>query len=214
MKKICTTQEQLNQALQDIGFTLSDGKFYWGDTSQGVYVTAATANAGACYFKYTDSAGTENSIATQTSQPYCIIEYFNLINGGIALRVAFAIDSTIVVGAPLQFAAVAKEDGSGFNYLFVISSLVKLDDLGGIITTAGAASGNNITDTSSLVIMMKIYNNRNAFANIHARSLVATQNLGTTVLYTFVCGGKKYLVGMYGSSTTVKCGQIALEIAA
>lgn len=212
MKKICTTQEQLEQALQDIGFTLSDGKFYWGDTSQGVYVTAATSSAGSCYFKYTDSAGTEQSIATQTSQPYCIIEYFNLINGGIALRVAFAADSTITVGVPLQFAAVAKEDGSGFNYLFVVSSLVKLDDLGGIITTAGAASGNNITDTSSLVIMMKIYNNRNAFADIHARSLVATQNLGTTVLYTFVCGGKKYLVGMYGSSTTVKYGQVAFEI--
>lgn len=212
MKKICTTQEQLEQALQDIGFTLSDGKFYWGDTSQGVYVTAATASTGSCYFKYTDSAGTEHSIATQTSQPYCIIEYFNLINGGIALRVAFALDSTITVGVPLQFAAVAKEDGSGFNYLFVVSALVKLDDLGGIITTAGAASGNNITDTSSLVIMMKIYNNRNAFADIHARSLVATQNLGTTVLYTFVCGGKKYLVGMYGSSATVKYGQIAFEI--
>ena len=209
MRKVFSSQAQVDTWLEEVGFVLDEGKAYWAaDTERASYLSIIQdTNA-----TYTDSHGTANVLSNYTSAAYCIVEYYELINGGISMRFAFTNDATVALGTPLQFAIVAKEDGSGFVYFFVLSTTMKYDNLSGVVSIPSNWTANNITNTNNIAIVTKIYDNVDSFIDAHARTALAVQAIGAASLYTFTCGGKKYLNGMYGNSASIKLGQLVFEI--
>lgn len=209
MRKVFTSQAQVDAWLEEIGFVLDEGKAYWAaDTERASYLSI-TQDTNATY---TDSHGTTNALANYTSATYCIAEYFEIINGGIAMRFAFGNDGTAALATPLQFAIVAKEDGSGFVYFFVVGGVMKYDNLSGVVSTPSNWTSNNIINTNNIAIITKIYDNIDSFIDAHARTALAIQAVSAASLYTFTCGGKKYLSGLYGNAASIKLGQIVFEV--
>jgi len=213
MRRVFSSTAQAEAFFSEIGFVKEDDKWYFSaDTSRASYLTFdVVASTG--FFKYTASSGTEFSLAsfTGSTSPFLIVEYFELVNGGVAFRLAMGIDSTATINTPLQFAVVAKEDESGFVYFFA-SSRLKYDDLSGTLKEPSQWSALNLGDTNSIAIVTKAYDNVANFIDAHVRVVLAAQNVNSTILFTFDCGGKKYLSGMFASTTTVKCGQLCFEV--
>lgn len=208
MRKVFSSQAQVDAWLEEVGFTLEDGKAYWtADETRESYLSI-TQNQNATYHA---SNGTDYIISQYANAAYCIVEYFELINGGIAMRFSFTNDATAVIGVPLQLAIVAKEDGSGFVYFFV-SSRLKYDDLSGAIKEPSQWSTLNLGDTNSIAMVTKAYDNVANFIDAHARVVLAAQNVSAAMLFTFTCGDKKYLSGMFTTNATQKCGQLCFEI--
>lgn len=210
MRKVFNSQAQVDAWLEEVGFVLDEGKAYWAaDTQRASYLTI-TQNTSAVY---TDSAGTNNTLANYTSATFCIVEYFELVNGGIAMRFAFGNDSSATIATPLTYAVVAKEDGSGFVYFFMVSATMKYDNLSGVISVPSFWNSVNITNTNSIAILTKTYDNVDSFIDAHVRSVLAAQFQAISILYTFHCEGKKYLSGMWINGNAVKSGQLVFEIA-
>lgn len=225
MQKVCSSQQQIDEHLASLGFVKSDGKFYYeSDSTRASYlVVSMNTSTGATDLSYYGSDGTQRQISSSAQSRYfCMIEDFALKNGGIGLRISFDSTATVSPTMLLQIAIVAKEDGNGFVY-FVgrmgQGNFVYFDDLSGVVsipsTTAyTGAFAPAITDTSSLVMTIKMYNNRDAFIDAYARAVLATQQTQNTALYTFMSNSKKYLCGLCGLSSVsnLKGGQIAFEI--
>lgn len=225
MRVVCSSQEQIDARLIELGFTKDGVNFYPSKNplSNNYLTVDVNATTGAVDFSYTGSDGSKRTIYTAAqSRRYCMIEDFELVDGGLALRLSFGADSSVTPDAALHYAEVAKEDGSGYVYFAArpgsSSPFILYDDLSEVVSTPSytpntGAFGTTITNTSDIVMICKPYNNRDAFIDAHARSVLVTQPSTVYQLYTFVCGGKKYLCGLYGASTSnIKGGYIALEV--
>jgi hypothetical protein len=57
-----------------------------------------------------------------------------------------------------------------------------------------------------------MFDNVNSFIDAHARTVLAAQNVAASINFTFECGGKKYLSGMFTGTGATKLGQIVFEI--
>lgn len=209
MKEIFTNQSQINAWLAEIGFTEDDGKWYWSeDTTRASYLTLTHGTKA----QYTSSDGTDRSLATGSSSSYTVVEHFALTDGGIVMRFLFTNDSTQVLSTPLQLAIVKKEDDSGFCYFF-LATQVYYDDLSGTVNRPSQWAATQLGDTNSIAILVKMWDNVSSFINAHVRFALAVQNVSVAQLYTFECGGKTYISGMYAGNSQIKCGQIVFEIA-
>lgn len=213
MRRVFSNTAQAEAFFTEIGFVEEDDKWYLSaDTSRASYITFdVVASTG--YVKYHGSNGVENPIASfsGSAAPFLIVEYFELVNGGMAFRLKFDLDATAQLIMPLQFAVVAKEDGNGYVYFYVYQRL-KYDDLSGTIKEPSQWSALNLGDTNSIAIVTKAYDNVANFIDAHVRVVLAAQNVNTTILFTFACSGKNYLSGMFASNTATKCGQLCFEI--
>ena len=199
MRKVFSSQAQVDAWLEEVGFVLDDGKAYWAaDETRASYLTV-TQNTSAVY---TASNGTNYTLANYTSAAYCVVEYFELINGGMAFRFLFTNDSAAALGTPLQLAIVAKDDGSGFVFFFYNVQIYS-DTLDGTLRQPRRWLTGINGDTSSVAMIAKVYDNVDSFIDAHVRVALALQAASSVTLFTFTCDGKKYLSGMFTGAATI-----------
>lgn len=211
MRVVFSTQAQVDEWLAEVGFTLDDGKWYWtADTARASYFNM-THDSGTSNAKYTGSDGTAYTLKSG-SWAYWGVDYYPLINGGMAFRFAPLSSPSASIDEVLHFAIVAKEDGSGFVY-FIANSNILYDDLGGTLVNPSRWTATNIGNTQSIAIVVKMFNNVDSFIDAHARTVLAAQNVAASINFTFECGGKKYLSGMFTATSATKLGQIVFEVA-
>lgn len=218
MKRIFANKADLDAFMTEIGFTIEDGnKYYWtADTKKASYLLITFSGAMNDNIKYVDSGSNDRLIASYTGSASCffVIEYFELANGGLTFRVGLPYDSTQATNNSLNFAVVAKDDGSGFVYFTRAGASIYYDDCNGI-TPIIVTTAMGYTDTSNLVMLSAIYDNISSFIEARAKLVLATQNVSATQLYTFTCAGKKYINGMMNGNITVTKGNLlAFEIPA
>ena len=71
MRKVFSSQAQVDAWLEEVGFVLDDGKAYWAaDETRASYLTV-TQNTSAVY---TSSNGTNYTLENYTSAAYCVVE--------------------------------------------------------------------------------------------------------------------------------------------
>lgn len=219
MKTVFATKSDFESFLAQHGFTIEDGKYYFtADTNHNSYLSFEHFGDGtAGGLKFTDSAGTKVDIYyTAATMEILVFDYYELKDGGFAFRyIGQTASGSTLINTSLQWAAVAKDDGSGFVYLMGFGNYVSTflyDDGDGIVCRNVPLNTNIITDTSNMVIMSKIYDNLSAFIPAKAVNLIATQSMAAYNLYTFMVGSKKYLGVMGYTTGAVKGGVIAFEV--
>ena len=219
MKQVFSSLEGFENFLAQHGFTVEDGKYYFtADTNHNSYLTFehfADGTAGG--LKFTDSTGTKRDIYyTASTMQILVFDYYELAGGGFAFRyIGQTSSGSTALSTGLQWSVVAKEDGSGFEYLFAIGNYVSTfayDDGNGYVNPSLQLNTTTITDTSNMVIMCKVYNGYDNFVDVRARNLIATQSVAGNLLYTFTLGGKTYMAALGGTTGAQKGGIIALEI--
>lgn len=219
MKQVFSSLEGFESFLAQHGFTVEDGKYYFtADTNHNSYLSFehfADGNAGG--IKFTDSTGTKRDIyMTASTMQILVFDYYELAGGGFAFRyIGQTSTGSTTINTGLQWSVVAKEDGSGYEYLFAYGNYVSgfvYDNGKGYVNPSLQLNTNTITDTSNMVIMCKVYNGYDNFVDVRARNLIATQPMVAYTLYTFTLGGKTYMAALGGTTGAQKGGIIALEI--
>lgn len=214
MRRVFNNTAQAESFFTELGFVKDDGKWYLSaDTARTSYFTFDIVPLTG-FFQYHGSNGTDYTIVnfTGSGDPFLIVEYFALKNGGYTFRLTFNIDSTYTTIASLNYAIVAKTDGSGFVNFFISSNLY-YDRGDGTITRPSQWSVSQLGDTSALAILVKPYDNYDSFIEARVKTAIAVQNVAPIQLYTFTCAGANYICGMFtGTTSAIKCGQYVFEI--
>ena len=210
VRKVFTSQAGVDSYLEELGFTKSDGKFYWtADTTGASYLSVVYDQSAT----YTASSGTDYILSQYANAGYCIIETVELKSGGIGIRFAFTNDSSAVIGSSLQLAIVAKEDESGYVYFCISNSGPVYDNLGGYTSFPARWTTSNIGSTDNIAIIAKAYDNVSNFIDAKVAIALALQNISAATIFTFNCGGKKYVSGLSGATNIAsKLGQFVFEI--
>lgn len=219
MKQVFSSLAGFESFLAQHGFTIDDGKYYFtADTNGNSYLAFehfADGTAGG--LKFHDSNGTKRDIYyTASTMQILVFDYYELAGGGFAFRyIGQTSEGSTALTTGIQWAAVAKEDGSGFEYLMGTGNYVSnylYDNGDGYVNPSLQLNTTTITDTSNMVIMCKVYNGYDNFVNARARNLIATQSVAGNLLYTFTLGGKTYMAALGGTTGAQKGGIIALEV--
>ena len=222
MKEYFSNLADFESFLSEHGFTIENGEYYFtADTNHNSYLSYehfADGTQGG--IRFYDSTSTKRALyESQSSMIGIAFDWYDLADGGFAFRycgVTTTSGNEIPIG--IAWAAVAKEDGSGFEYLYMtgnINGTFNCDDGNGDISLAIPVITNTYSDTSNLAIMVKIYDNKAKFLDIKARMLIATQAVNVKGLYTFKMGNKTYLANMGGgvNPSAPKGGVWTLELA-
>ena len=207
------TQTAVDEWLAEVGFVKDDDKWYWGaDTERKSYFNMVANGTGGSA-TYTGSNGTAYTLASggNSSFPYWGVDYYELKGGGIAMKFAYLATASTPIDTPIHFAIVAKEDGSGFVY-FVHNNNILYDDLSETLVNPSRWTATNLNNTNSIAMIVRMFNSVDSFIEARAMTVLAAQNVAASLAFTFECGGKKYLSGMYTGNSAIKLGQIVFEI--
>lgn len=223
-----SNQEELEQAFITMGFvegTDDDaGKWFFGnDTKRMAYFTLTyiTGNVNTSPIVYYDSSGQTRNLYAQmnVSTPILKIEYYELFNGGICFRwqsgTNVNIDSVSFTNSMTVAIFVNSDDSYStiFNLTNSTSSITTyLDDMEGITTylPVFAFSGTPVQQTTNVVILAKLYNNRDGILDGEAYSVLTPVPNSNTPYFTTV-NNIRYII-TFGLSTA-PTGRLAFRLA-
>lgn len=209
--------DAIKNKMIEIGFEYDDvnSRFYWAnDTSKASYLTivyTGTAGSGTEKVEYIDSHGTTRTLFSFTTTQYFYLQWFDLANGGIAMRFYGYNESNPYFIQGIMFAICPRE--GGFDYFAKVNNQIFYDNLSGSVTVAPVFGQTGIVDPSSLVQVVDLYDNQSGFITSAVKLAIITQSSQAKDLFQFTLGGKTYLCGMNLSSNTavIAGAQICFE---
>ena len=223
-----SNQEELEQAFTTMGFvegTDDDtGKWFFGnDTNRMAYftLTYVTTGVNTSPIAYHDSSGQTRNLYAQmnSSVPILKIEYHELYNGGICFRwqsgTSVNIDS-VSFSNNMTVAIFVNSDNS-YSTIFNLSNSTSsistyFDDMKGVTTylPVFTFSGTPVQQTTTVVILAKLYNNRDGILDGEVYSVLTPVPNSNTPYFTTV-NNIKYII-TFGLSNA-PTGRLAFRFA-
>lgn len=206
-----SNQEELEQAFTTMGFVEGTGDdagkwFFDNDTNKIGYfiLTYIIGTSNASPIVYYDSSGQVRNLYAQmnSSTPILKIEYHKLYNGGICFRWQSGtnanIDSVGFVNNMTVAIFVNSDDSYStiFNLNNSSSSInMYFDDMKGITTylPTFTFSGSTVVQTTNVVILAKLYNNRDGILDGEAYSVLTPVPNSNTSYFTTI-NNIKYII--------------------
>lgn len=208
-------QEELEQAFITMGFVEGTGEdagkwFFGNDTNKIGYfaLTYITATANTSPIVYHDSSGQIRNLFGQmnVNNPVLKIEYYRLYNGGICFRWVAGTSASIVSNVFVNNMTVAIFTNGDDNYstIFNLGSNVTMmdpyfDDMEGVVSNLPTIDfDGTLVYTTDVVIMSKLYNNRNGVIEGEAYSVLTPVPNSTSPYFTTI-NNIKYII-TFGTS--------------
>jgi len=220
-------QEELERAFTTLGFiegTSDDvGKWFFGnDTKRMAYfaLTYTTTTANTSPIVYHDSSGQIRNLYGQmnASNPVLKIEYHRLYNGGICFRWISGTSANIVSNAFVNNMTVAIFNNGDDSYSTIFNTGSNpaalepyFDDMEGVAFNLPIYSFNGaVIRTTDVVILAKIYNNRNGVIEGDVYSVLTPVPDSSSPYYTTI-NNIKYII-TFGTSNSSN-GRFAFRLA-
>lgn len=206
-----SNQEELEQAFTTMGFVEGTGDdvgkwFFGNDTKRMAYFTLTyiISNSNASPIVYYDSSGQVRNLYAQMngSIPILKIEYHELYNGGICFRWQSGTNANIDSVAFINNMTVAifANSDSSYSTIFNLANQVNtmatyFDDMKGITTSLPYINftGSTVVQTTNVVILAKLYDNRDGILDGEAYSVLTPVPNSITPYFTTV-NNIKYII--------------------
>lgn len=223
-----SNQEELEQAFTTMGFvegTDDDaGKWFFGnDTNRMAYFTLTyiTSNVNTSPIVYYDSSGQTRNLYAQmnSGSPILKIEYHELYNGGICFRWQSGTNANIdsVSFANSMTVAIFVNSDNSYSTIFNLTNnstssiTIYFDDMKGITTYLPVFTfSGTTTQTTNVVILAKLYDNRDGILDGEAYSVLTPVPNSNTPYFTTVNNIKYIITFGVGNAPT---GRLAFRLA-